>query len=418
MKKNHFKILILSFLILSFAFVLYADDSSILAVATKVKGTVTITDLSGKKAIMKTGGKIYKGESIKTGPDGKATLIFTDGEMRIITSNSELKFEKSDKKENMNTADKLSQTIAYAADVKSIETAAQSLTGAKINISSSEVPASKPMAVNEEPMASKTFSGEKNMDIQAPAPPPIPETVQANYDENQKSLSIPEKGYSKSKYEQTGGSVAERDSQKRAGIKSSDKSIDHKPAGRQSIITKYNLGLWYSNDETVKAQDIFAGTDKNSNLSFNINIFREQNMSQLATAEIKFSDRIELDKYLKDITGTNETIFMSISDSDFINPVMYTLKFNNYENQLIKDEMAFLEKIKNDDPETYLYLKASLFFKNKFYIAALKSVLEFEKINNENPTHMLNLKALIYSSTGRVKQAKKILNTLTKERER
>lgn len=412
MNRNFLKISVITFFILSFSFVLYADEDNMLAIATKVKGNAVRLTLKGDSAALQTGDKVYKGESIKTGADGRVTLIFTDGEMRIITSNSELKFENSEKKENLAATDKLSQTIAFAANVKNIEAAAQSLTGIKTSMAPPSVSAPKPA------MPPSEYDKSNNIE---PAMPEI-EVPQKEASAMPNKSGIKSNLYDIDLAEQKHEHVQREDMKKtsktdtaRTGgghLKSKADYWDSSKLFKENV-TKYNLGLWYADSESVTLQEILPGFEAGPQAVLCITDSR----NSITTAEIKFADTLKIDK----VIAQKESACVLIAQTHDFKPIILNFESPNadYEINLVKSGMIFLEKIKNDDPETYLYLKASLFFNNKFYTAALKSIFEFEKLTGSCPMHILNLKALIYSSMGLTEHAKTILkNKFNKERER
>ncbi|HOT77557.1 MAG TPA: hypothetical protein PK467_17350 [Candidatus Wallbacteria bacterium] len=82
-------------------------------------------------------------------------------------------------------------------------------------------------------------------------------------------------------------------------------------------------------------------------------------------------------------------------------PLRAELVVNEKRKNIVIEELKKISGLQNDDPETYLYVKSSIFKQNQFYIAALAALNELEKLQpGVKMPHVLKSKAVIYHAMG------------------
>ncbi|HOT77173.1 MAG TPA: hypothetical protein PK467_15385, partial [Candidatus Wallbacteria bacterium] len=140
-------VFLISLVSLVFAIASYASGGGPLATVTRVKGSPQIIKASvPQAAALKIGETIEYGDTVITDSDSKATLIFNDGEIRVITSGSNVKFNEGDKAQNDTQMAKVASTLADAVNAKNLDSTFESVTGIKLSMSSAkEKPKSAPV---------------------------------------------------------------------------------------------------------------------------------------------------------------------------------------------------------------------------------------------------------------------------------
>ncbi|EKD68580.1 MAG: hypothetical protein ACD_47C00541G0001, partial [uncultured bacterium] len=89
------------------------------------------------------------------------------------------------------------------------------------------------------------------------------------------------------------------------------------------------------------------------------------------------------------------------------------LKIDNAAKNKVIEEINKIEGLKADDLETYLYVKASIFKQNKFYLAALAALDQLEKLQPQvKMPHALKSKAIIYHEMGETELMKAAIEAL------
>ncbi|HNY11237.1 MAG TPA: hypothetical protein PKK26_06560, partial [Candidatus Wallbacteria bacterium] len=120
-------------LLLAFAALINAaEERQLLATVTKVKGASFVLRPGTAFTAIKSGDYIYMDDAVKTDKDSKITLLFEDGEIRVITSDSNVSFAKSQDYSKISKIAKVADTVADAINSKSLEATYETVTGSKL----------------------------------------------------------------------------------------------------------------------------------------------------------------------------------------------------------------------------------------------------------------------------------------------
>jgi len=129
-----FAMVFISFLLLTAVATAMAAES--LASVTETKGKAFAVRADGTKVELKNGDQIFVGDRVNTEANSTVDLLFTDGEVRTITSESEVKFANRENNTNLSTGDKISNTVSHVTSTGSTgEGNSQAVTGIKVNVS-------------------------------------------------------------------------------------------------------------------------------------------------------------------------------------------------------------------------------------------------------------------------------------------
>jgi hypothetical protein len=417
-----FTAMILTVFLFAF-FASYASSDGALATITKVKGAPQVIKSGAANAeLLKIGETVSYGDIIITDSDSKATLVFNDGEIRIITSGSNVKFSAGDSNEQLTKVDKITSTLAEAVNARNLDNTFVSVTGIKLSMSSGaeKKKASEPMSADAGAMldqSPKSFPGDSKSDFdgaskeniafdridlpggaaaEAVAPAPVTAQAPAAPAPPASSLagSAPQKsvdgGSDLSRPVSTGdafGGQRQLTTKAVAGRAAHEKKAAEAPSAQ--------WGRWFDDANSLPwnllmSEDIFDNLEKIS--------FYSAALTQLGPGN--FADKLSL-------TGINDNIvkvtvsFKTKKDAAVDKSFRAQLIIDNERKNKTADELKKIERLKADDMETYLYLKAGIFKQNEFYIAALAALYELEKLQPDvTMKHVLKSKAIIYFKMG------------------
>ncbi|EKD68480.1 MAG: hypothetical protein ACD_47C00602G0003, partial [uncultured bacterium] len=165
----------------------YATSGEPLATITKIKGAPQIIKAATAQTVaIKMGETVEMGDTIVTDADSRATLIFNDGEIRVITSGSNVKFSEGDKHEQLTSIAKVTATLADAVNAKNLEKTFESVTGAKLSMSGGAERPKKAAEVKSVPGGTSaaddkgTSYRNKELDINMAEPQTVKEEVSAS----------------------------------------------------------------------------------------------------------------------------------------------------------------------------------------------------------------------------------------------
>ncbi len=413
-------------------FVSYALSDGALATITKVKGSPQIIKSGAANAgLLKIGETVVYGDTIITDSDSKATLVFNDGEIRIITSGSDVKFSAGDSNEQLTKVDKITSTLAEAVNAQNLDNTFVSVTGIKLSMSSG---AEKKKALEAMPEESGIMREERAKSLsdseQADSGAAAKESV-VSFDKTAIPDSLPEIAApspkpmpapappasslagSAPKQPVEGGSTLLRPASSDAfGTKkeipahvTSQAAVGRRTAEVQVV----PWGRWFDDANSLPwnqlmAKEIFDNLEKIT--------FYSAASTQLGSDN--FSEKISLtginDKIVK-ITVSFKTKKGIAADKSFRAQLIID---NDLKNKTA-DELKKIEHLKADDMETYLYLKAGIFKQNEFYIAALAALYELERLQPDvMMPHVLKSKAIIYFKMGEKELSKAASDKLLK----
>jgi len=434
--------------LLAFAVIINAAEGpEPLATVTKVKGSPSVARAGAAPAAIRQGDYIYMGDTVKTDKDSKITLLFEDGEIRVITSDSNVSFAKSQDYSNISSVAKVANTVADAINAKSLEaTFHEAVTGVKLSVGSKlkkESPAAaaggsiqrseksvdlEPVSKKSEYASSEVFennSGSSPASQSVPAPPVVmpsaaPPSSKPAASENLKEGMAPAEiasGDKSSDHGQaaseeagrqsaTGGSSSnavvmnEQESKKVLNSKSLDINITQPAPAAKSVAIK-TWGKWLEGETIVPWKQLLPESLTKTKIA---KIMVRSASSQQHVTNL--SDSIKLSG------GLENTICLTVAvhGIDNINPIsLFKAYFYNdaETNKTVKAEIAKFEILKKEDMDTYLYAKAMTLKKYSYYIAALSALNEIEK---NNPglvmAHIIRLKASIYLDMGEAELAR------------
>lgn len=437
MKSTKCSVMLILMAFLSAFFFSYALSDGALAIITKVKGAPQIIKSGAADAgPIKIGETVEYGDTIITDSDSKATLVFNDGEIRIITSGSSVKFSAGDSNEQLTKVAKITATLAEAVNAQNLDNTFVSVTGIKLSMSGAGAEkkkaleampeesgimreeSSKSLSDNElavsggaakEDLASFDKSaipgGMPEIDAPsqsrpAPAPAPPPSTVAGSAPQPQSvdggsTLSRPASG---------GDSF-------RAKREPAAKPVVSQAVigGRTAEAQVADWGRWFDDANSLPwaqlmTKEIFDNLEKIT--------FHSASSSRLDAAD--FSEKISLaginDKIVK-ITVSFKMKKGAAADKSFRAQLIID---NDIKNKTA-EELKKIEHLKTEDMETYLYLKAGIFKQNEFYIAALAALCELEKLQpGVKMPHVLKSKAIIYFKMGEKELSKAASDKLLK----
>jgi hypothetical protein len=396
----------------------YATSGEPLATITKIKGAPQIIKAATAQTVaIKTGETVEMGDTIVTDADSRATLIFNDGEIRVITSGSNVKFSEGDKHEQLTSVAKVTATLADAVNAKNLEKTFESVTGAKLSISGGaerpkkaaevkSVPGGTVSSAGAEAVRNKAFDFTSADDGQAvkeemtavsgrlddaasqamPAPaPPLtgPGTTQPSASAGGTSLPAD------TTLPQNESGQDEADSEKnKIELKAASKLMAREQPGP----ALKQWGCWFD-DENSAAWNLL-----------------------IPERVLKSSEKISFKSLTSSQDLKNTNLKVAISDHG-TGPLTLVVIFTNKQGKMaslraelkidedaktkVIEEINKIEGLKADDLETYLYVKASIFKQNKFYLAALAALDQLEKLQPQvKMPHALKSKAIIYHEMG------------------
>jgi len=437
---------------LSLAFVLLfaiiinaAEGPQPLATVTKVKGSPSVSRAGTSSAAIRSGDYIYMGDTLKTDKDSKITLLFEDGEIRVITSDSNVSFAKSQDYSNISSVAKVAVTVADAINSKSLEaTFHEAVTGVKLSVGSKEkkeapaATASGSVQREEKLMeaehvskkseyaasdASETVSGSSpsSQAMPAPAPPVMPSAAApaskpALSEGSQGAVPTPsapaeiaadvsgDSGQSKIEAENRlsaagGGSsntAAKSDENAKLSVKSKslDINIMQSAPPSKSVSTK-NWGRWLEGETMVSWKSLLPESVTKTRIA---KIIVQSSSAPQNVTDV--SDTIKLSGALEEKIYFTVAVYGPANNNLLASFRAY---FNNdaKANEFIRSEIAKFAILKKEDMDTYLYAKAMTLKKYSYYIAALSALNEIEK---NNPgivmAHIVRLKTSIYLGMG------------------
>ncbi len=431
--------------VLAFAIIINAAEGpQPLATVTKVKGSPSVSRAGTASAAIRSGDYIYMGDTLRTDKDSKITLLFEDGEIRVITSDSNVSFAKSQDYSNISSVAKVAVTVADAINSKSLEaTFHEAVTGVKLSVGSKEkkeAPAATAIGSvqREEKLmeadsskkseyaasdASETVSGPSGSSqaMPAPAPPVMPAAAPSSKPamaeisqgavpapsapaEIAADLSSGDSGQSKLEAENrlsaAGGSSSDAaaKSDKNAKLSVRSKSLDinimQSAPPSKSVSTK-NWGRWLEGETMVSWKSLLPESVTKTKIA---KIIVQSSSAPQNVTDV--SDTIKLSGALEEKIYFTVAVYGPANNNLLASFRAY---FNNdaKANEFIKSEIAKFAILKKEDMDTYLYAKAMTLKKYSYYIAALSALNEIEK---NNPgivmAHIVRLKASIYLGMG------------------
>lgn len=359
-------VFLISLVSLVFAIASYASGGGPLATVTRVKGSPQIIKASvPQAAALKIGETIEYGDTVITDSDSKATLIFNDGEIRVITSGSNVKFNEGDKAQNDTQMAKVASTLADAVNAKNLDSTFESVTGIKLSMSSAKekpksAPAPPPMVSAPAP-ASPVPSDELPAGEALGGQAPVPKA------EEKKSSDLLVAARTQKPSEAPGG------------------------AALKSGIKKWHY--WFDDENSIPWELLIPGSV----------------LGDIDKITFKTSSSVQDIKNLKNKLSLSAmqdgVIVVSVLFKNKGNvqtpPLRAELVVNEKRKNIVIEELKKISGLQNDDPETYLYVKSSIFKQNQFYIAALAALNELEKLQpGVKMPHVLKSKAVIYHAMG------------------
>ncbi|HNY11238.1 MAG TPA: hypothetical protein PKK26_06565, partial [Candidatus Wallbacteria bacterium] len=157
-----------------------------------------------------------------------------------------------------------------------------------------------------------------------------------------------------------------------------------------SKTTVKNWGNWLEG-ETPASWNVLLPENMINKKTAKINVLS----SSARPTSINLPDPVKLSEVLKENYCTVEVNYGK-------NNAITSFIVNNPEsNKSIKKEITRLDTLKNEDMDTYLYVKAMTLKKSSYYIAALSALNEIEKNNPDiKMAHIIKLKVAIYHDMG------------------
>ena len=426
--------------VLAFAMLINAAEGpQLLATVTKVKGSPQVSRPGAAAAAVKSGDYIYMGDTLKTDKDSKVTLLFEDGEIRVITSDSNVNFAQTRDYSKISSVAKVADTVAEAINSKSLEaTFQEAVTGVKLSVGSKEkqeAPKGSSSGAIAPKEAESSLGGiakkmevsaqdasegiamreESSKSMPAPAPPPVmpsaaapapqSEIISENKADMQSSAAPSgiaadksmDSGRAKLEVEyaaQTnaasspaaGGSEPKKEKMERRAAK---------PAQQYKNVATKNWGRWLEGETMVSWNSLLPESIINKKVAKIIvqSSSTPQNVTDL-------SDSINLSGVLEEKVYFTVAVYGSDNNSLLTSFRAY-FNNNSKSNEFVKKEIARFDKLKTDDMDTYLYAKAMTLKKYSYHVAALSALNQIEK-NNPGITlpHIIRLKAAIYLGMG------------------
>lgn len=398
MKKIQCSIALVITVFLFASFVSYASSDGAVATITKVKGAPRIIkSATTDELLLKIGETVGYGDTIITDSDSKATLVFNDGEIRIITSGSNVKFNAGEPDERLTKVAKITSTLAEAVNAQNLDNTFLSVTGAKLSMSGG---AEKKKASGAAFDMESKIAGE----------------------ESSKSLSD---GWSNSSGGKAGSDIPSGDRVELPGsFSEADVPIYEKPASIPAPVLSSapratsekkpaetpcaQWGYWFDDSDSLPwdqlmSKEVFNNLEKIS--------FHSAAITQLGAGN--FTDKLSLTGINDNITKV--TVSFRAKKGDVDKSFRSQLTIDNKHKNKTAGELKKIERLKDEDIETYLYLKAGIFKQNRFYIAALAALYELEKLHpGVIMPHVLKSKAVIYFNMGEKELSKAASDKLLK----
>ncbi|HBC74178.1 MAG: hypothetical protein A2008_13470 [Candidatus Wallbacteria bacterium GWC2_49_35] len=421
----------------------YATSGEPLATITKIKGAPQIIKAATAQTVaIKMGETVEMGDTIVTDADSRATLIFNDGEIRVITSGSNVKFSEGDKHEQLTSIAKVTATLADAVNAKNLEKTFESVTGAKLSMSGGAERPKKAAEVKSVPGGTSaaddkgTSYRNKELDINMAEPQTVKEEVSASAGApssadvpetsgNLTSAPIPTLPPASVPSEPAGKSSAsvlqdiqvsepssanapavperlddEGVAKARAEFKPHPKAVTRES---QAAVLK-QWGYWFDDENSAAWNLLIPERILKSSEKISFKSATSSQELKNTGSKVAISDHG---------TGPLTLVVIFTNKQGKMASLRAELKIDNAAKNKVIEEINKIEGLKADDLETYLYVKASIFKQNKFYLAALAALDQLEKLQPQvKMPHALKSKAIIYHEMGETELMKAAIEAL------
>lgn len=408
----------------------YATSGEPLATITKIKGAPQIIKAATAQTVaVKTGETVEMGDTIVTDADSRATLIFNDGEIRVITSGSNVKFSEGDKHEQLTSVAKVTATLADAVNAKNLEKTFESVTGAKLSMSGGaekqkkaleaksdlggtgaaddtgasfrtkelDINMAEPQTVKDEmsvsagaPPSAEVPETSGNL-ASAPAPT-VPPASAPSGPAGKSAASVLQDIQVSEPSSAAAPAVTERlddeETKARAELKPSPKALQREsqaPALKQ-------WGYWFDDENSAAWNLLIPERVLKSSEKISFKSATSSQELKSTSSKVAISDHG---------TGPLTLVVIFTNKHGKMASMRAELKIDNDAKNKVIEEIKKIEDLKAGDLETYLYVKASIFKQNKFYLAALAALDQLEKLQPQvKMQHALKSKAIIYHEMG------------------
>lgn len=380
-----------------------AQSPAGLATVTGVRGTPQVQKAGAAAYVpLNSGDVINPGDRIKTDAKSKVTLLFNDGEIRMISTKADVAMvEKSQEKTQQGIATLARAAIAPEADdVMSVVTGARaklkggakeeaSSLGGSVGDAGGAQPAAQAPAENAGRLAAEA-SGKAGAEV---VPPPAPTSPPADIN---KSAGDWQDGLAQ-ELEETRKKADEQKTRK-VNFRS-EPARDKKTSDKTEEISaeKPAVLAWLSDADSVAWADIVdGGVDTASVKCIEISAG-----SKVVAKAGTLTESMRFDNLLKNGSGSFKA---SLVFKNGERRELAKFNFNTKTNEKARAslEANSLSGLDNpDNRDTFLFLKARILEKHGFRIAALGCLSEIEKLHPGKPLpHVSRTKILIYNSLG------------------
>ncbi len=404
----------------------YATDGGALATITRIKGTPLILKAASsesKTAVI--GETVEYGDTISTDQDSKATLVFNDGEIRVITSGSSVKFNESGN-EQLTQVAKITSTLAEAINARNLDNTFISVTGAKLSMNSADkkqadkksegiqmrgAEKQKDLNVTDGPAYERTAPPISEAEIpgsskQSPLPPtPMPESAQLPAAQSTSSDDESCMGGSQSISEPE----VKIDIPERIEKPSTTKKKHLKSETAVSAIVKTSSwGFWYDDENSIPWRALIMPYEADKIEKITVTA---SNPADVKGIDDKLSITDKNEKFLNIVV-----LYKSKSPEQkrMLKNMRAKLKIDAARHEKAAADIKAIEHLRADDLETYLYIKAGIFKQYEFYIAALAALEQLENLKPDTVMrHVLKSKVIIYYNMQEIELAKNAAKKLS-----
>ena len=371
MKKITPKNLLIIALLFLFATVSFASGPGALATVTKVKGAPSVIKTGQTNAdALKIGDVIETGDSVITDQDSKATLLFNDGEIRVITSGSNVKFSEGGQNENLTSVARVTTTLADALNARNLDKTFESVTGVKLSLGGEEKRKSEaPKEAYDSPSGKITTPAKSSQSDDNEITPP-----------EQAAPSV------------TAGAPAPPPLDEEKSLSPVQRATSTKP----STEAHKNWGNWLDDSASVAIAHLLPpeALKDMASISIAAGASTPRTLSGVA-------DSLALSNVSESPIKVKIAVSYKNGNSKILNII---LKTDEDAKLTAEKELIMIKNLKSDDLETYLYLKASILKRNEFYIAALGALSELENLHpGVLMPHVIKSRAIIYHKMGEAK---------------
>lgn len=419
----------------------FATGGGPLATITKIKGAPQIVKAStGKTSPAQIGETIEFGDTLVTDADSRATLIFNDGEIRVITSGSNVKFSEGDKPEQSTHVAKVATTLADAVNARNLEKTFESVTGAKLSMSGADKlkkgqapqadlggaapsagtpPQMEKIDDSARPELKEAQAGAANeavaaagdeakmTEAAAPVPPPPPVTSAPAVKSSAVTPELEAQASSApARPAQHPEAAAGFDDAETSRAKAERKPMPKAAPREPQTAGAKQWGYWFDDDNSA-SWDLLLPASVLANA--------EKLMFKTASSTQDIKNTRSRVMVSEPGEGSLTLVLVIKTKKGDMSSLRAELKVDNAARALAAEEIRAIENLRAEDLETYLYVKSSILKKHKFYLAALAALDELEKLQpRAKMPHALKSKAIIYHEMGELELMQAAVDALKK----